>query len=157
MDLDLVREQEEAEREAAGLAPKKQLNGSAAPIQSRHAIAPEAAVNVQPVAPAEVPVSVPVEEQPSPVKKSVNPNRRALEPMGTGRKPGEAPAPRKRVRGLLRLFLYAVGGAIVGALFGFAGVNYFNLFADRAEFFISSMAGGFALLFGLMHLLHYEP
>lgn len=155
MDLDLVREQEEAERAAAGLPPKKPLNGSAAPIQSRHAVAPEAA-NAVAEAPA-APISIPVDKQPSSVRQSVNPNRRALEPMGSGRRLGEEPAPRKRVRGLLRLFLYAAGGAVVGAILGFAAVNYFNLFADRPQFFISSMAGGCALLFGLMHLLHYEP
>ena len=154
MDLDLVREQEEAEREAAGLAPKKPLDRPAAPIQSRHAVAPEAA-NAMTDAPA-VPVSVPVEKQPSPAKQSVNPNRRALEPMGSGRNPGEEPAPRKRVRGLLRLFLYTAGGGVVGAILGFAAVNYFDLFADQTESFISSMAGGFALLFGLTHLLHYD-
>ena len=151
MDLDLVREQEEAERAAAGLPPKKPLNGSAAPIQSRHAVAPEAVAE----APAD-PISLPVEKQPSSVKQSVNPNRRALEPMGSGRRPGEEPAPRKRVRGLLRLFLYAAGGAVVGAIAGFVAVNYFDLFADQPQFFISSMAGGFALLFGLTHLLHYD-
>ena len=45
---------------------------------------------------------------------------------------------------------------MVGGILGFAGVTYYNLFAGQTEFFISSMAGGFALLFGLMHLLHYD-
>ncbi len=76
--------------------------------------------------------------------------------MGSGRRPGEEPAPRKRVRGLLRLFLYALGGAAVGALLGFVGMTYYGLFKDQAEFFIGSTAGGGALLFGLMHLLHYD-
>ena len=69
---------------------------------------------------------------------------------------GEAPRARRRVGGLLRLFLYALAGAAVGAILGFVGVNYLEWYKDQAELFISSMAGGGALLFGLMHLLHYD-
>ncbi len=89
-------------------------------------------------------------------KQSINPNRRALPPIGSGRLPGEEPAPRRRVRGLLRLFLYAIGGAALGGVAGFVATTYFDVFKDQSEFFISSMAGGFALLFGLIHLLHYD-
>jgi hypothetical protein len=76
--------------------------------------------------------------------------------MGTGRSPEDDAPPRKRIRGLLRLFLYAAGGAVVGGILGFVGVTYFDLFKGQTEFFIYSMAGGFALLFGLTHLLHYD-
>jgi hypothetical protein len=149
MDPDLVRQQEDAEREAAGLPPKKLIDGSAVPIQSRHAPSVE-----QPVtfgldsATDEKPAAAP--------KQSINRNRRALPPIGSGRLPGEAPPPRRRVRGFLRLFLYAVGGAAVGAIAGFVATNYFDVFKVQSEFFISSMAGGFALLFGLAHLLNYD-
>ena len=48
------------------------------------------------------------------------------------------------------------GGAVIGAIAGFVGTTYFDVFKAQPEFFISSMAGGFALLFGLTHLLHYD-
>jgi len=156
MDPDIVRQQEEAERAAAGLAPKKPAtNGSAGPIQTRQAASSEEPVILAYDMPE---TAVPmVDEKPAAsAKQAFNPNRRALPPMGTGRSPEEDAPPRKRIRGLLRLFLYAAGGAVVGAILGFVGVTYFDLFKDQTEFFISSMAGGFALLFGLMHLLHYD-
>lgn len=154
MDLDLVRQQKDAEREAAGLAPNKPLSQPADSIQSRHAVSQAAAIpeGEAPQAPADLPEEKPI----AAAKTPSNPNRRALSPMGSGRRPGEAPAPKKRVRGLLRLFLYAVGGAALGAICGFAAVSYFNLFADQKEFFISCAAGGGALLFGLTHLLNYD-
>jgi hypothetical protein len=145
MDPDLVRQQEDAEREAAGLPPKKLVDGSAVPIQSRHAPSVEQPVTFG-LATDEKPAAAP--------KQSINRNRRALPPIGSGRLPGEAPPPRRRVRGFLRLFLYAVGGAAVAAIAGFVATTYFDVFKARPEFFISSMAGGFALLFGLANLLN---
>ena len=139
MDPDLVRQQEDAEREAAGLPPKKPVNGSAGPIQSRHAPS------------VEQPVTFGLDSVTD--EKPINPNRRALPPIGSGRLPGEAPPPR-RIRGFLRLFLYAVGGAAVGAIAGIAATTYFDVFKAQPELFISSMAGGFALLFGLTYLLN---
>jgi hypothetical protein len=123
MDPDLVRQQEEAEREAAGLPPKKPVNVPPAPIQSRHA---------------------PSVEQPA---------TSGLDPA-TDEKPA-APPPRW-VRGLRRLFLYAAIGAAIGAIIGFVATTYFDVFKTQPEFFISSMAEGFALLFGLTHLLCYN-
>jgi len=152
MDPDIVRQQEDAERVAAGLPLKKPVNGSAGPVQSRHAVSPAQA----PLDMPETAVPLPDEKPDVSARQSFNPNRRALPPIGSGRLPGEAPPPRRRIRGLLRLFLYVIAGAAVGGILGFAGVTYFKLFADQTEFFISSMAGGFALLFGLTHLLHYD-
>ena len=135
MDPDIVRQQEEAEREAAGLPPKAPVNGSAGPIQSRHAPSAE-----QPVTLDLEPVT---EKKPGvEPKQSINPNKAA--------------PPRRRPHGLQRLFLYAAGGAAIGAIAGFVATTYFDLFKAQPEFFISSMAGGFALLFGLTHLLHYD-
>ena len=135
MDPDLVRQQEEAERETAGLPPKTPVNGSAGPIQSRHAPSVEQPVTFG--------LDSVTEEKPGVEPKlSINPN--------------EAAPPRRRVRGLQRLFLYAAGGAAIGAIAGFVTTTYFDVFKTQPEFFISSMAGGFALLFGLMHLLHYD-
>jgi len=152
MDPDIVRQQEDAERVAAGLPPKKPANGSAGPVQSRHAVSQAQATLDTP----ETTVPLPDEKPVVSTNQAFNPNRRALPPIGSGRLPGEAPAPRRRVRGLLRLFLYAIAGAALGGILGYAGVTYFHLFVDQAEFFISSMAGGFALLLGLTHLLHYD-
>ncbi len=150
MDPDIVRQQEDAERAAAGLPPKKPVNGSASPIQSRHAPSIEEPVTFGlDSEPDEKPAAAP--------QQSINTNRRALPRVGSGRLAGEAPQPRRRVRGLLRLFLYAIGGAAVGAIAGFVATTYFDVFKGQTEFFIYSMAGGFALLFGLMHLLHYDP
>jgi hypothetical protein len=149
MDPDLVRQQEDAEREAAGLTPKKRVDSSAAPIQSRHA------------PPVEQPVTfgldTAAEEKPAAaLKQSINPVRHPLPPIGSGRLPSEAAPPRRRVRGFLRLFLYAAGGAAVGAIAGFVATTYFGVFKAQPEFFIASLAGGFALLFGLTRLLHYD-
>ena len=135
MDPDLVRQQEEAEREAAGLPPKTPVNGPAGPIQSRHAPSVEQ--------PAILGLDFVTEEKPGVEPKlSINPN--------------EAAPTCRRIHGLQRLFLYAAGGAAVGAIAGFVATTYFDLFKAQPEFFISSMAGGFALLFGLTHLLHYD-
>ncbi len=152
MDPDLVRQQEDAERAAAGLPPKKPVNGSAGPIQSRHAVSQAEAILDEP----EIRVPLPDEQPAASAKKTTNPNRRALPPIGSGRLPGEAPPPRRRVRGLLRLFVYAIGGAALGAIAGVVATTYFDVFKTQTEFFISAMAGGFALLFGLTHLLHYD-
>jgi hypothetical protein len=152
MDPDIVRQQEDAERAAAGLPPKNPVNGSAGPVQSRHAVSQSPATLDTP----ETIVPLPDEKPVAKAKQPFNPNRRALPPVGSGRQPWEEAPPRRRVRGLLRLFLYAIAGAVVGAILGFVGVSYFHLFVDQTQFFISSMAGGFALLFGLTHLLHYD-
>ena len=133
MDPDLVRQQEEAEREAAGLPPKKPVNVSPAPIQSRHAPSVEqpATLGLDPV----------TEEKPGVgPKQSIDPN--------------EAAPPPRWVRGLRRLFLYAAGGAAIGAIAGFVATTYFDVFKTQPESFISSMAGAFALLFGLTRLLN---
>ena len=149
MDPDIVRQQEDAERAAAGLPPKNPVNGSAGPVQSRHAPSIEEPVTFGlDSVPGEMPAAAP--------PQSVNSNRRALPRVGSGRLAGEAPRPRRRIRGLLRLFLYALGGAAVGAIAGFVAITYLDAFKGQTEFFIYSMAGGFALLFGLMHLLHYD-
>ena len=149
MDPDMVRQQEEAEREARGLSVRKSINGAAGTAR-----APTRSVARGDV--YEMPATE-FEEVPAvSARKAPNPNRRALPPMGSGRLPGEAPPKRRRVRGLFRLFLYALGGAIIGGGLGWAGVTYYSLFPAAPEFFISSMAGGFALLFGLAHLLHYD-
>ena len=149
MDPDIVRQQEDAERAAAGLPPKKPVNGSAGSVQSRHAPSTEEPVTFGLD-------SVSDEEPAAAPQHSINSNRRGLPRVGSGRLLGEAPPPRRRVRGLLRLFLYALGGAAVGAIAGFVAITYFDVFKGQTELFISSMAGGFALLFGLMHLLHYD-
>jgi hypothetical protein len=152
MDPDIVRQQEDAERAAAGLQPKKSVNGPASPVQSRHAVSQAEPILDTP----EITVPLPDEKPVVAARQSYNPNRRALPPIGSGRSPDAEPRPRRRVRGLLRLFLYAIAGAVVGGILGFVGVSYFHLFVDQTQFFISSMAGGFALLFGLTHLLHYD-
>lgn len=153
MDPDLVRQQEDAERAAAGLPPKKPVNGAGGPLQSRHAVSQSQAILEDT---PEITVPLPDEKPAALGRQAINPNRRALPPIGSGRLPGEAPPPRRRIRGMLRLFLYALAGAAVGGSLGFAGVTYFHVFVDQTEFFISSMAGGFALLFELTHLLHYD-
>ena len=105
MDPDLVRQQEDAERAASGLAPKKPVSGSADPIQSRHAVSPGA--RILDADASESSVSSPGNRV-APAKQSVNPNRRALPPMGAGRGSDEEPDPRGRIGGLFRLFLQAI-------------------------------------------------
>ena len=121
MDPDIVRQQEEAQRAAAGLPPKKPVNGSADPVQSRHAFPDQAILDFDT---PETPVALPYAKPAAATTQAINPNRRALPPIGSGRAPGEALPPRRRVRGMLRLFLYALGGAMVGGILGFAGVTY---------------------------------
>jgi len=135
MDPDLVRQQEEAEREAAGLPPKKPVNVTPAPIQSRHAPSVE-----QPVPSG---LDGATEEKPG-----VKPKQ--------GADPNEAAPSSRWVHGLRRLFLYAAIGAAVGAIVGFVATTYFDVFKTQPEFFISRMAEGFALLFGLARLLYYD-
>jgi hypothetical protein len=135
MDPDLVRQQEEAEREAAGLPPKKPVNVTPAPIQSRHAPSVE-----QPLSSGLD--SATGEKSGVKPKQSIGPN-------------GAAPSSRW-VHGLRGLLLYAAIGAAVGAILGFVATTYFDVFKTQPEFFISRMAEGFALLFGLTQLLYYN-
>ncbi len=149
MDPDLVRQQEEAERASGAPAPRKPLNGTGAGQKTAEAPVQFAEA---PAIPPEAPVSAPAG-----AKIAVNPNRRALPPIGSGRRPGEAPPERRRIRGLVRLLAYAVGGGIVGAGLGYLSVLFYPLVsADHSATFIEASAGGFALLFGLLHLLNYD-
>jgi hypothetical protein len=160
MDPDLVRQQEEAERAADAPAQKKPVHGTVAGSLEKNVEAP-AEFAETPAIPSEVSgqpaAEAPISAGPAAAKKAVNPNRRALPPIGTGRRPGEAPPKRRRIRGLVRLLAYAVGGGIVGAALGYLSVLYYPLVpADQAQTFIEASAGGFALLFGLLHLLNFD-
>ncbi len=184
MDPDMVRQQEEAERAMAGISPKKPAYGTAAvslepqaavPVETPAAMAdvsetpPDIAYEAEaPVAMAAVSEAAPVakapeaaaplrEEPAAPAQKAANPNRRALPPMGTGRRPGEEPPKRRRLRGMLRLLVYILVGALIGAGVGYAAVRYLGVSPDQAQLYIGGSAGGLALISMLIGLLHYDP
>jgi hypothetical protein len=177
MDPDMVRQQEEAERAANSVAPNKPANGLGAPVpepQSAVAIEPPevetiatpAAVEEAPhvsAAVIEEPETPPAAEAPIPdvkpavaAKKALHPNRRALPPIGTGRRPGEEPAKRRRLRGFLRLFVFVLVGAILGAGVGFGLIQYLHIAQDQQTLYLAASAGGLALIAGLIGILHFD-
>ncbi len=77
--------------------------------------------------------------------------------MGTGRKPGDAPIKKRRLRGTLRLIVEVLVGGIVGGAAGFGAVRYFGITPEQTQqLYIGAAAGGVALLFGLWGLLHFD-
>ncbi len=161
MDPDMVRQQEEAERATGGPAPKKPANGTAGGSLAQKAEpsldAAEAAETIPEETAQPAPAEAPIAARPAAARTAGNPNRRPLPPVGTGRRPGEAPPQRRRVRGLVRLLAYTAGGGVVGAALGYLSVLFHPLVpAEQSQIFIAASAGGFALLFGLLHLLHYD-
>lgn len=158
MDPDMVRQQEEAERETGAPAAKKPVSGTAAgSLEKAEPPLDAPAAAEAPAIPEDTTIAEAPIQRPAAAKTAVNPNRRPLPPIGTGRRPGEAPPQRRRVRGLVRLLAYAVGGGAVGAALAYLSVLFYPLVpADQSKLFIEASAGGFALLFGLLHLLNYD-
>jgi hypothetical protein len=151
----MSREQEETELASEGLAPKKPAAGTpaAAPQQAEAVIieAPEPADIIPPVAaPAPAAVSA------APAKKPGNPNRRPLPPIGTGRKPGDEPVKRRRLRGTLRLIVEVLVGGLIGGGIGYGAMQYFHLPPEQLKLVVGGAAGGGALLFGFWGLMHFD-
>ncbi len=153
----MSREQEESELASEGLAPKKPVveAPAAAPHQTESVLseAPEDVIDIAETQPAPIP---PAPAPAAPPKKAVNPNRRALPPLGTGRRPGDEPIKRRRVRGWLRLILEVLVGAIVGGGIGFGAVRYLHIAPDQLKLYAGGAAGGGALLFMFWGLLHFD-
>jgi hypothetical protein len=146
----MSREQEETELASDGLAPKKPAVGtSAAAPQQEEAVLTEAVEE-------EIPPAAPVKAAPAAAKKPVNPNRRALPRIGTGRRPGDEPLPRRRLRGFLRLFVEVLVGGLLGAGIGYGAMRYFQISPDQLKLYVGGSAGCGALLFGLWGLLHFD-
>ncbi|MFZ1107905.1 MAG: hypothetical protein WAN43_06125 [Rhodomicrobium sp.] len=155
----MSREQEENELASEGLAPKKPAAGTPAAAPHReeavYTEAPEVADEIPPA--AEPAPAAPVFTEPAAAaKKPVNPNRRALPPIGTGRRPGEEPAKRRRLRGILRLFVEVLFGGLVGAGIGYGAVRYLHIPPEQLKLYVGGAAGGGALLFGFWGLLHFD-
>jgi hypothetical protein len=146
MDLDMVREHEEAEFTTDPLPQNKP-----APVHT-----PEARA-VKDDSP-EIPAVVNSGEKPAAAANNAgNPNRRALPPMGTGRRPGDAPIKKRRLRGMLRLIVEVLVGGIVGGAAGFGAVRYFGITPEQTQqLYIGASAGGLALLFGFWGLMHFD-
>jgi hypothetical protein len=157
MELDMSREQEEAELASEGLAPKKPVNGASAgaaeQTESVLAEAPQPAVDIAAATPAEIPAA-PVAA--APAKKPGNPNRRALPPLGTGRRPGDEPAKKRRLGGLLRLVVEILAGGIIGGGIGYGAVRYFGIGPEQLKLYVGGAAGAGGLLFMFWGLLHYD-
>ncbi len=188
MDNDIERQQQEAERVAAGLAPREPVNCvSAATLEPQSAVldeeasvatahTPEIQPEIEdapepPAATAYSPETEPLEVLPeapaaaaplpgeipaAPAKKAGNPNRRALPPIGTGRRPGEAPPKRRRLRGFLRLLVFVIVGAIIGSGVGYAAMTYLHVPFDQEKLYLYGSVGGLALIFGFIGLLHFD-
>ncbi len=139
MDPDMVRQQEEAEREANGLATKEADNEA---VKFAFAL--------------ETPLALGVEPQPSaPKKKAPHPNRRALPPMGSGRLP-QARIRHGLLHGVARFFAYALAGAMLGVIIGNVANAYLSLAPDRSATVVFSSAACFTLVCALISILHHE-
>jgi hypothetical protein len=168
MDPDIVRQQEEAEREAL-LAAKSVLAAPpalAVPVEAAAAAfvaqpAPvETAPFVQSLAPAEAEAVAAVAiEAPAPAKKKKpHPERRALPPMGV--RGSRAPAPERIRHGILhgvaRFLAYALAGAMLGVIFGNAAADYLNVSPESNATVIFSAVGCFTFICALISILHHE-
>ncbi len=98
MDLDMVREHEEAEFTTDAL-PQNKPAPVAITTPPVHTPEAPAVKDNSPVTPE---VVISGEKPVVAAKQAGNPNRRALPPMGTGRRPGDAPIKKRRLRGVLR-------------------------------------------------------
>jgi hypothetical protein len=146
MDLNMAREHEEAEFTPDALPQKEH-----APVHT-----PEAPAVKDDV--PEIPAVVISGEKPAATTKNAgNPNRRALPPMGTGRRPGDAPIQKRRLRGTLRLIVEVLVGGVIGGAAGFGAVRYFGITPEQTQqLYIGASAGVVALLFGFWGLLHFD-
>ncbi len=165
----MSRDHEELEGASEGLAPKKPV--AVAPAAEPHpaeavliespataaviADTPAVKVEARPVAVETPPVAAPAPA--AAPKKASNPNRRPLPPIGTGRRPGDEPTKRRRLRGTLRLIIEVLVGGLIGGGIGYGAVRYFGITGDQAkQLYIGAGAGGGALLFGFWGLLHFD-
>jgi|GEM_PF-4537733 len=106
------------------------------------------------VAPAvEAPVA-PVEKAPAP-KKAVNPNRRALPPLGRKKVEGE-PVKKGFFRGWVKFVVLTLVGALLGAGAGFGAFQYLHLAPEQLNTTLAYGGGAGALLLGLWALLHFD-
>jgi hypothetical protein len=136
LDPDLVRQQEEAERES--LTPKKP---AAVPVQL-HVVRAQEAEILEDIRARE---GAPAEE---------------LKPAFASEPPlREVPAPSTwtsaaalAVSSVLKLVQYALAGGIFGGAMGIAAANYFKLAAEAAQIAFFAPAGFMALLCGLTSL-----
>jgi len=153
MDLDMVREHEEAEFTTEVLPQIKPAPVAAKPAPVHTPEAPAIKDDLP-----EIPEVVNSGEKPAAtVKKAGNPNRRALPPMGTGRKPGDAPIKKRRLRGTLRLIVEVLVGGVIGGAAGYGAVRYFGITPGQTQqLYIGASAGGLALIFGSWGLLHFD-
>jgi hypothetical protein len=163
MDPDMVRQQEEAEREAM-LAAKLVSKAPIAPVEVAAVtldkpapiVAIEAAaVVVEKRAPVE---AVAVETPPPAAKKKPHPDRRALPPISP--RGSRTPEP-KRIRhgifhGVARFFAYAIAGAMLGLILGNVAAAYLIVGPERYATVIFSTMGCFTLICALISILHHE-
>jgi hypothetical protein len=164
MDLDMSRDHEDSNVASEALAPKKPVAGApvAAPKPAEAVIieTPKAAAIIEEKPAVEVvaPPPAPVEKASAAAaaKKPGNPNRRPLPPMGTGRRPGDEPLQRRRLRGMLRLIVEVLVGAIIGGGAAYGAMQYFHIPMDQLKLYVGAGAGGGALLFGFWGLLHFD-
>jgi hypothetical protein len=170
MDPDMVRQQEEAEREALALAAQRLAKGPApaSPIVLEAAAElVETPALAEPVAPSppiyiERPVaieaSVPVQTAPAPKKSKAHPARRALPPISA--RGSRAPAPDRIrggvIRGVARFLGYALAGAMLGVILGNAATALLDLAPENNATVIYSAMGCFAFIYALISILHHE-
>jgi hypothetical protein len=153
MELDMSREQEEAELASEGLAPKKPVNTAPEETESVLVETPQPPVEIAKTKPAEIPAA-PVAA--ASAKAPGNPNRRALPPIGTGRRPGDEPVKKRRLRGMLRLIVEILVGGIIGGGAGYGAMRYFNIPQDQLQLYVGGSAGLGGLIFMIWGLLHYD-
>jgi hypothetical protein len=161
MDPDMVRQQEEAEREALALAAQRPVNGPAR-VSSIAALEAEAVLVETPaLAEAIAPAPVAVEASvlpPAPKKTKAHPARRALPPIGArdSRAPAPGRIPYGVLRGAARFLGYSLAGAMLGAILGNAATAYLDLAPDSNATVIYSAMGCCAFIYALISILHHE-
>jgi hypothetical protein len=178
MDPDIVRQQEEAEREANEAAAKKTLAAASlkplaamsieapAVLAASEALAEVSVAAPEPVAAPYALTAVSIEapsasadiasEKPAkPKKKKPHPERRALPPIRSSRSPSREPSPTHGgfLRGVARFLGYAIAGAMLGVIIGNAAVGYLSLSPDRSASVIFSVIGCFTFICALVSIL----
>jgi hypothetical protein len=160
MDPDMVRQQEEAEREARAAEAQRPVKEPApvSPIAAPPIYAETPAL-AEAIAPAPRPVAVEASVLPPPPKKTkAHPARRPLPPISAhgSRAPAPGRIPYGVLRGAARFLGYSLAGAMLGAILGNAATAYLDLAPENEATVIWSAMGCCAFIYALISILHHE-
>jgi hypothetical protein len=156
MDPDLVRQQEEAEREAMRLAGGKRGTPAPLSVAALHRTAASAELNPSPDA-----ALTPYRTQQAGAQAEMQSSAPGLEAAGRAAPHLQPQARRGTTHSALWYFgqfsSFGIAGGMLGGGLGIAAANYIQLSAETAKLVIFGPAGFFALVCALASLFTGKP